>query len=54
MVTHDAFAASFCDRIIFIKDGHINSEMVKDCRRKEFFDKILLHLSKIGGEENDV
>ena len=54
MVTHDAFAASFCNRIIFIKDGLINSEMKKDCERKQFFDKILVHLSNIGGEKNDI
>lgn len=54
MVTHDAYAASFCKRIIFIKDGFINSEMVKDCSRKEFYDKLLIHLIKIGDSINDV
>lgn len=29
MVTHDPFAASFCNRIIFIKDGTIEMEIVK-------------------------
>lgn len=54
MVTHDAFAASFCNRIIFIKDGCINSQMIKDCERKEFLGKILTHLLRIGGETNDI
>ncbi len=54
MVTHDAFAASFCHRIIFIKDGCVDSEMIKDCERKKFFDKLLAHLSKIGGNISDV
>ncbi len=54
MVTHDAFAASFCHRIIFIKDGCINSEIIKNCNRKEFFDELLVHLSTIGGNISEV
>lgn len=41
MVTHDAFAASFCKRIIFLKDGLLNMEIVKKGTRSEFFDTIL-------------
>ena len=37
MVTHDAFTASYADRIIFIKDGKIFNELIKgDNSRKEF------------------
>ena len=50
MVTHDPFAASFCKRIIFIKDGKIKMEIVSDGDRKKFFDKILEAQSVIGGE----
>ena len=41
LVTHDAFTASFCKRILFIKDGVIFTEIDKGGSRKEFFDKIL-------------
>ncbi|MCB2299164.1 ABC transporter ATP-binding protein [Clostridium tagluense] len=51
MVTHDAFAASFCKRIIFIKDGAIRLEIVSDGDRNKFFDKILEAQSVIGGEK---
>lgn len=50
MVTHDTFAASYCKRILFIKDGVIYSELVKgNSTRKEFFQKILDMLSALGG-----
>lgn len=51
MVTHDPFAASFCKRIIFIKDGRIKLEIASGGDRKKFFDKILEVQSFIGGEE---
>ncbi len=37
MVTHDAFAASYCKRILFLKDGKIHARIDKDSTRKEFF-----------------
>ncbi len=48
MVTHDAFAASYCKRILFIKDGSLYTELVKGSSRKEFFQKILDVLSTLG------
>lgn len=54
MVTHDPFAASFCKRIIFIKDGDINMEIVKKGDRKQFFDEILDCQAIIGGDRNDI
>ncbi|MBK3495908.1 ABC transporter ATP-binding protein [Viridibacillus sp. YIM B01967] len=55
MVTHDAFAASFCRRIIFIKDGKLSKEIYRrDQTRKVFFQEILDTLSAIGGEVDDV
>jgi len=51
MVTHDAFAASFCKRIIFIKDGAIKLEIISAGDRSKFFDKILEAQSVIGGEK---
>lgn len=49
MVTHDAFAASYCRRIIFIKDGLLFTELVRGGSRKEFFQKILDVLKTLGG-----
>ena len=42
MVTHDAFTASYASRVIFIKDGRIFNELLREGRnRKEFFDDIM-------------
>ncbi|MFO1442221.1 ABC transporter ATP-binding protein [Bacillus sp. Bva_UNVM-123] len=50
MVTHDAFAASFCKRILFIKDGRIFAEIHKMQKsRHEFFQKIMDVLASLGG-----
>lgn len=54
MVTHDAFAASFCRRIIFIKDGRLFTEIISNGNRKEFFDRILKVLAVLGGDESDL
>lgn len=48
-VTHDSFAASYCNRVVFIKDGLVNMEIMKKGNRHEFFDEILNCLSVIGG-----
>lgn len=53
MVTHDSFAASFCDRVIVLKDGRIFKEVVKMGSRQEFFDELLDLLRELGGKEND-
>lgn len=55
MVTHDAFTASYANRIIFIKDGRIFNEIRKgDNSRKTFFNQIIDVVSLLGGELNDV
>lgn len=55
MVTHDAFTASYAERILFIKDGMIFNELVKgNDTRKEFFEKIIEIVTLLGGELNDV
>ncbi len=54
MVTHDAFAASFATRVIFLKDGKIFNEVRKGSdTRKEFFDKIMDVVTLMGGDLND-
>lgn len=55
MVTHDAFTASYANRILFIKDGKIFNEIVKgEDTRKEFFEKIIEVQTLLGGDLNDV
>lgn len=51
MVTHDGFTASYCHRIIFIKDGKIFTEIHKgDQSRKAFFSEIMDVLTLLGGD----
>ncbi len=53
MVTHDAFAASYCSRILFIKDGRIFNELIRGGEgRKEFFARIIEVVSLLGGDTN--
>lgn len=51
MITHDPYAASYCRRVIFLRDGKIVNEMFKgEQSEKEFFDRILTIQSAIGGD----
>ena len=55
MVTHDAFTASYADRILFIKDGRIFNEIIKgDGTRKEFFNQIIEVITLTGGDNAHV
>lgn len=55
MVTHDAFTASYAERIIFIKDGKIFNELIKgEDTRKQFFEKIIEVQTLLGGDLNNV
>lgn len=49
MVTHDPTSASFCNRILFIKDGIIFAELVKGESNREFYYKILDTVALLGG-----
>ncbi len=53
MVTHDSFAASFCDRVIVLKDGTVCKEVVKSNSRREFLDELLELLKEMGGAQDD-
>jgi len=53
LVTHDAQAASYCDRVIFIRDGKLYSEIYRGDSQKVFFQKIIDTLSLMGGNDND-
>lgn len=55
MVTHDAFTASYANRILFIKDGKIFNELIKGKdTRKQFFEKIIEVQTLLGGDLNHV
>ncbi|MBU3806744.1 MAG: ABC transporter ATP-binding protein [Candidatus Fournierella pullistercoris] len=55
MVTHDAFTASYANRILFLQDGKIFTELHKGSdSRSAFFDKILNVLTMIGGGQSHV
>lgn len=54
LVTHDAFVASFCKRILFIKDGKIYGQLYSDGNRKHFYNKIMDMLVSMGGGISDV
>lgn len=40
MVTHDALAASFCDRVVFIRDGKLYNEIYNGDNRKLFIRRL--------------
>lgn len=53
MVTHDAFSASYCERILFLKDGEIFHELYRGGKdRREFLNRILDVLAMTGGDSS--
>ena len=53
MVTHDSYAASFCDRVIVLKDGQVNREVKRTGTRREFMDELLDILRTLGGDGDE-
>ncbi len=49
LVTHDPLAASYCSRILFIKDGSIYNEIYKGESREQFYQEIIDVLALLGG-----
>ena len=50
-----AFTASYCKRILFIKDGKIFNELVRgNDSRKRFFDRIIEVVTLLGGDSTNV
>ena len=55
MVTHDSNAASYCKRILFLKDGEIFNELIRGKKsRREFLNEILDVLALTGGDSDYV
>lgn len=55
MVTHDPLAASYCHRILFIKDGQLFNELVRGTKtQKAFYQDIIDVLTLLGGDALDV
>jgi len=55
MVTHDPLSASYCSKILFLKDGKIFNKIEKgDKQRKDFYNEILDVLALLGGDARDV
>lgn len=51
MVTHDAYAASFTHRVLFIKDGRIFNEIRRGAMsREDYFTRIMEVISFLGGD----
>lgn len=53
MVTHDAFAASYADKVIALRDGIVFNELVRRGQPKEFLDELLDFTRKVNGNEYD-
>jgi len=54
LVTHEAQAAMYADRVIFIRDGKLYSEIYQEGDRQVFFQKNIDTLSAIGGNAYDI
>lgn len=54
MVTHDPVAASYCTRVVFIKDGQIYTQLNKgEQSRQAFFNDIIKTQGVLGGVQNE-
>lgn len=50
MVTHDETAASYCQRVLFIRDGRLFTELLRgNSSRRDFFEKIMQVVAVEGG-----
>lgn len=55
MVTHDPLSASYCSKILFLKDGKIFNKIEKgEKKRNDFYNEILDVLALLGGDTRDV
>ena len=55
MVTHDAFTASYCHRILFLRDGAVFTQLERrTLSRRDFFRRIMDVVATLGGDQSDV
>ena len=54
MVTHDSFVASYCKRVLIIKDGQLYQEIVSGGNQRAFQQEIADAMSLLGGEPHDI
>ncbi|GAB1787075.1 ABC transporter ATP-binding protein [Priestia megaterium] len=54
MVTHDPYVASFCNRIIFIKDGKFHNQIHRGNHQGDFYQRIIDTLAFLGGGRDDI
>ncbi|WP_028778153.1 ABC transporter ATP-binding protein [Shimazuella kribbensis] len=54
LVTHDPLAASYCHRVVFIKDGKFYNEIYRGENRQTFFQQIIDLLSLLGGDAHEL
>lgn len=51
MVTHDSFAASFCDRVVLLKDGKVYKQLERVEERSQFQDRLLDAIKEMSGDD---
>lgn len=54
MVTHDAIAASYCHRVLFIRDGRLYNEIRRGPNQQAFYQQIIDVIALLGGNTHDV
>lgn len=54
LVTHDAYTASFCDRVLFLQDGNLEKEVKKENTADSFREDIWKTLCGLGGGKDDL
>lgn len=54
LVTHDAYTASFCDRVLFLQDGNLEKEVKKENTADNFREDIWKTLCGLGGGKDDL
>ena len=54
LVTHEAYTASFCDRVLFLQDGNLAKEVKKENTADNFREDIWKTLCGLGGGKDDL
>ncbi|MFJ7736243.1 ABC transporter ATP-binding protein [Lysinibacillus sp. NPDC097287] len=54
MVTHDAYVASYAQRVVFIKDGTLYNEIHRGKNKQQFYQEIMDTLAFLGGGQHEI